>query len=182
MFKYSLIFKTFWCALFFSLSSSGMELPEATGITIENYNEQRDLPAVATVFQKDWNNLYLGREYSIDLVKALLAPSPGKKIKVIRANALTAGFITYYFQADRKLGYVELMAVDQENRRKGFGSQLLVHALEKLQKKDATETVIYVKKTNDIAMNLYAKLGFSNEKQISAIRDLAWELHKPFTK
>lgn len=155
----------------------GMQQPAM----LEDYEQDRDKEAIYTIFKSNWENLFVGRPYSQEIVDTLfkpqLYPEADEMRKVIRRDNKTIAFITYYFFRNRteNKGYIESLAVDQDSRRHGYATQLLHQALNDLKKKGADKISIYAKKDNKPALTLYQKLGFRNTDK-SAIRDTSWQL------
>jgi len=68
----------------------------------------------------------------------------------------------------RKLrGYIAMLAVDNDLRRRGIGSKLVKLALEEMQRLNCFEAVLETELTNKAAMQLYENLGFYRDKRLS---------------
>ena len=66
-----------------------------------------------------------------------------------------------------KKGHIVSVAVLPEHRRTGIGSALATEALKALSKHKAGECFLEVRVTNEPAINLYKKLGFSIARKAS---------------
>jgi len=66
-----------------------------------------------------------------------------------------------------KKGHIVSVAVLPEYRRAGIGNALVTEALKALSKHKAEECFLEVRVTNEPAINLYKKLGFSVTRKVS---------------
>eukprot|EP00045_Choanoeca_perplexa_P003315 m.29825 g.29825 ORF g.29825 m.29825 type:complete len:157 (+) comp11978_c0_seq4:19-489(+) len=64
-------------------------------------------------------------------------------------------------------GYIGMIAVKEEHRRKGIGSKLATLAVDKLQELKADEVVLETEITNKGAIKLYQSLGFVQDKYLN---------------
>lgn len=163
------------------LAVFGAQAMEHQGsIVINNYNSEVDI-TVEQILKDNWSSLYQGKDYDREFAKQHLirAVKPLKEnrsketertIKVLRNNEQICGFITYYFfpeganQGEQR-GYIELLAVDEMQRRKGYAKQLMQNAIEKLQQKNPKKIEIFAAKDNEISKALYKKLGFEQVQE-----------------
>ena len=66
-----------------------------------------------------------------------------------------------------KKGHIVSVAVLPEHRMAGVGNALVTEALRALSKHNAEECFLEVRVTNESAINLYKKLGFSIARKVS---------------
>jgi|HubBroStandDraft_1064217.scaffolds.fasta_scaffold513014_2 ribosomal protein S18 acetylase RimI-like enzyme len=83
-------------------------------------------------------------------------------IDVITVLDEPKGFISY-FKRGPSHGFIWLLAVDKDQRKKGFGEQLVAHAIHELKKQGATYATLAAKTMNKPAISLYKKMGFVEE-------------------
>lgn len=151
---------------------------------VEDFDENRDMGQVTEIFKSDWNRLYIGRPFNLDLVKLLLAkdtiPSATKKwIKVLRHKDETVGFATYYFFNERspKEGYMEIGGLNESVRSQGIGSYYFPLILKELEDMGSEILTVFVKKDNTVAHKLYEKFGFKIIDE-HAMKDTSYALTK----
>jgi peptide alpha-N-acetyltransferase len=65
---------------------------------------------------------------------------------------------------DWQRGYIGMLAVSHEYRKRGIGSHLVRLAIREMQKLDLDEVVLETEKTNKGAQVLYENLGFVRDK------------------
>ena len=68
--------------------------------------------------------------------------------------------------ASRIRGYVAMLAVDKEYRNNGFGSKLVMLAVDTMRLKGCTEVVLETEIGNSGALTLYEGLGFVRDKRL----------------
>lgn len=151
---------------------------------VEDFDENRDMDSVTEIFKSDWNRLYIGRPFNLELVKLLLAkntiPSATNKwIKVLRHGDKTVGFATYYFFNERtpKEGYMEIGGLNEAMRSKGIGSHFFPQILAELENSGSEILTVFVKKDNTVAHKLYEKFGFKIIDE-HAMKDTSYALAK----
>jgi len=81
--------------------------------------------------------------------------------------------IEYGFSHLRKLGlarkgHIVSIAVKEQHRGKGVGSMLMKASQEAMVSKDATESYLEVRVTNDEAIALYQRLGYAITSRLEA--------------
>jgi peptide alpha-N-acetyltransferase len=63
-------------------------------------------------------------------------------------------------------GYIAMLAVDKEYRKRGIGSSLVKKAIETMKEKGCEEVVLETEITNKGALALYTNLGFVKDKRL----------------
>ena len=142
------------------------------GIQIRAFDEQKDYSSLVKLMNNDLFLLSENRDFSPE--KALIRKSPDYETKdglasfvVAQVDEQTAGFIAYYKKSFNQ-GYVWLLGVDKNFRRKGIGRKLLLHAIKDLQSQNVSFITIAVRSSNQGALALYKSVGFVeyiNEKE-----------------
>jgi ribosomal protein S18 acetylase RimI-like enzyme len=81
------------------------------------------------------------------------------EVMVLKANEVVIGFITYYTK-DNEDGWIDQIGIDHNQRKKGYGTLLMNHAMTELRQFGKSKIKLHVKKENEPAQKLYQKLGF----------------------
>ncbi|OUM65210.1 hypothetical protein PIROE2DRAFT_41906, partial [Piromyces sp. E2] len=63
-------------------------------------------------------------------------------------------------------GYIAMLAVDKEYRKRKIGSTLVKMVVNKMKEQNADEVVLETEKTNTGALGLYEYLGFIRDKRL----------------
>ena len=71
-------------------------------------------------------------------------------------------------RAGLKRGYIAMLAVKQEHRKKGIGKQLVKKTLDLMRSEQADEVVLEAEYSNTGALTLYEGLGFTRDKRLQA--------------
>lgn len=146
----------------------GADQPKSN-VAIRAY-EERDFSPLLKIMN---DNLFWISEHSdlaTDKVLTLRAPhnDPSRKgqaiIDVVTVDDQAKGFISYYKKSSNE-GYIWLLAVDKDQRKKGFGEKLVARALEELKRQGARYVTMAAKLINKPALNLYKKMGFVEESR-----------------
>jgi len=66
----------------------------------------------------------------------------------------------------RLRGYIAMLAVEKEHRKRGIGSHLAYQALLKMKHMGCDEVVLETEYTNSGALSLYERLGFTRDKRL----------------
>jgi len=81
-----------------------------------------------------------------------------EKFYFARKGEQTVGILTF----DITKGLISVMGVDSQQRRKGYGRQIMLFALEQLRKGSCEKAYLRVHVQNAPAIHLYESLGFTN--------------------
>ena len=68
---------------------------------------------------------------------------------------------------DGHRGWLYLVAVDPQQRRKGIGQQLVKHAMQALKTVGCIKVNIQIRSTNNQVVSFYESIGFVSEDRIS---------------
>ncbi|MEM3556486.1 MAG: ribosomal protein S18-alanine N-acetyltransferase [Conexivisphaerales archaeon] len=82
------------------------------------------------------------------------------KIVGYEMNRLERGLSNFGFNFVKK-GHVVSIAVMEDHRNKGLGTALLKESMNKMKEKGCSEIYLEVRVSNEPALKLYKKLGFS---------------------
>lgn len=100
-----------------------------------------------------------------------------KHTRVIITNqGVLAGFITYYSVSPQE-GFIFLLGTHRDQRGKGYGSQLLRHAIDDLLGRGKTLITICVQKNNPAKMQ-YERIGFDFDDKIIFANTIEGVLNK----
>jgi ribosomal protein S18 acetylase RimI-like enzyme len=134
---------------------------------IYDFVESRDKQFILDIFEKNW--YWLVSEYSLDFSPEYMMHNRASSrdpqhvgnltIKVLYAGTEPVGF-TAYFKPKFYEGRVLFLAVREEFRSKGYGSQLLNYAIEALKKQGVNKIDLVTRSTNYAAQSVYKKAGF----------------------
>ena len=86
-----------------------------------------------------------------------------------RVNGECVGAIVCKLDLHKKVtrrGYIAMLAVDSNYRKKKIGSTLVKKAIEAMIEDDADEVVLETEITNKPALKLYENLGFVRDKRL----------------
>lgn len=89
------------------------------------------------------------------------------QITMFHYDEKVVGFITFY-QKNTQEGCIDLLAIDQYFRRKGYAKHLLQSAENELKKEGAQQVDIRVLKKNIAAYNLYTTNGYIHSQEINS--------------
>lgn len=127
--------------------------------------QPKDKEALTAIIQKNWDLLVNSADFSPEHMFTHRAAMPwfpdnSLQIVVYRHDNKPVGFTTYY---DQDGGYrrLELLAVDQEYRGRGYGEELVRSLLDDARKRKGIFVIeVVVALDNPSAQKLYRKLGF----------------------
>lgn len=99
---------------------------------------------------------------------ASLVEADGPRL-VAEVDGVVVGYVAAETQSDRS-GYIDYLGVDPEWRGRGAGRSLVMAATDRLIELGATGVHLTVRESNLAARNLYASLGFVEERVIRPYR------------
>ena len=94
-----------------------------------------------------------------------------EKFYFARKGKQTVGILTF----DITKGLISGMGVDSQQRKKGYGRQIMLFALEQLRKGGCEKAYLRVHVQNDPTIHLYESLGFSNVERNKRL--IWWKTH-----
>src|SRR3954469_16709246 len=124
-------------------------------IVIERLSGDEDLDAVAALeaesFTNPWTRELLERELrQSDVARVYVLRIPGQRV---------AAFCACWFIYDEV--HINTIAVDPRLRRQGLATLLMEHLLAEAAQAGVQRTFLEVRRSNEAARQLYARLGFS---------------------
>jgi [ribosomal protein S18]-alanine N-acetyltransferase len=125
------------------------------GITIERLSGEDDLEAVAALeaacFRQPWTAEMRARE---------LRHSDVARLYVLRTPAApVAAFCACWVIVDQL--HINTIGVDPAQRRQGLARQLMQHVCAEAAAAGAHQATLEVRRSNDAALQLYSRLGFT---------------------
>ncbi|CAH0560190.1 unnamed protein product [Brassicogethes aeneus] len=127
------------------------------------YESELQMPMIMKIIQKD-----LSEPYSIYTYRYFIHNWP-KLCFLAMCGEKCVGAIVCKLDTHRKVikrGYIAMLAVDKDYRKKRIGSKLVELAIEEMIRGDADEVVLETEVTNKSALQLYEKLGFVRDKRL----------------
>ncbi|CAG5124302.1 unnamed protein product [Candidula unifasciata] len=147
--------------------SSSNELSTATNSTSEVtyvvYESERQMPDIMRLITKD-----LSEPYSIYTYRYFIHNWPNLCFLAV-ADGKCVGAIVCKLDLHKKMvrrGYIAMLAVDSEYRRRQIGSTLVTKAIEAMIRDNCDEVVLETEITNQGALRLYENLGFVRDKRL----------------
>ena len=148
------------------MASTSEEVPheEALNIQYSAYQDERQLPSIMTMMEKE-----LSEPYSIYTYRYFIHGWPTLCIRATIEEKLIGVIVCKADRKNRKKvlrGYIAMLAVEHEYRRHGIGSKLAVLAIEEMKRMGCDEAVLETEITNKGAMRLSERLGFLRDKRL----------------
>ncbi|VDN98288.1 unnamed protein product [Rodentolepis nana] len=134
-----------------------------TGITFRQYQSEIDLDKIVSLITKT-----LSEPYSLYTYRYFIYNWPDLCLLAIDEHGTTVGTIVCKldYHVGVKRGYIAMLAVEKECRRKGIGSKLVQLALDIMIEQNAQEVVLEAEVDNKPALGLYEQLGFCRDKYL----------------
>ncbi|KAL6066499.1 N-alpha-acetyltransferase 30 [Balamuthia mandrillaris] len=137
---------------------------DTPGIRYDFYKNEDQMPEIMALFEKD-----LSEPYSIFTYRYFIGIWP--KLCVLAHDAETdkiVGSIVCKLDSHRGVyrGYIAMLAVDHNYRKRGIGSVLVMRAIDEMKKDECEEVVLETEVTNKGSLALYEKLGFIKDKRL----------------
>ncbi|CAD5113871.1 DgyrCDS3035 [Dimorphilus gyrociliatus] len=132
-------------------------------IRLKNYENEKDMPEIMRLITKD-----LSEPYSIYTYRYFIHNWPNLCFLAFDEDKCI-GAIVCKLDWHKKIvhrGYIAMLAVDEDYRRRKIGSRLVIRAIQAMVLKGADEIVLETEVTNKSALNLYENLGFVRDKRL----------------
>ena len=137
-------------------------------VTIERYQPARDRQAVLQIIKDNYHFLAYESIGQKEGTTEKYLTSSKYTTDVLRVGDTTVGFVNHVaynftiftFHVFRR-GLINLIGVDKAFERKGYGTQLLRHAVSELEKLKTPAIGLAVNRNNKKAIALYEKEGFT---------------------
>ena len=123
-------------------------------LTIATVHSDDDLDAVLEIERASFTNPWTREMYRTELDNKGLA-----HCLLAKDGEQAVGFCSFWRILDEL--HINNLAVAPERRRQGIGRALLQFALEEGVRSGASKATLEVRRSNDIAKNLYERFGFS---------------------
>ncbi|XP_074655039.1 uncharacterized protein LOC141908752 [Tubulanus polymorphus] len=127
------------------------------------YESERQMPDIMRLITKD-----LSEPYSIYTYRYFIHNWP-KLCFLAMDGDITIGAIVCKLDLHKKMvrrGYIAMLAVDSNYRRRKIGSQLVLKAIKAMVADECDEVVLETEITNKAALHLYENLGFVRDKRL----------------
>jgi ribosomal protein S18 acetylase RimI-like enzyme len=127
------------------------DLPKVLGLAerYTSFDAMPTMPDVEMMYERNENNFFVAEDDRGNI----LGFATGYEKKGIPQEVLMS------WKA-RRVGYLDLMAVDIQHRKQGIGTALLKSVLEQFKDQDIDTIQLDVPSTGQDAIRLYQKLGF----------------------
>ncbi|XP_064601871.1 N-alpha-acetyltransferase 30-like [Liolophura sinensis] len=133
------------------------------GIEYVVYESELQMPDIMRLITKD-----LSEPYSIYTYRYFIHNWP-KLCFLAMSSGQCVGAIVCKLDMHKKMvrrGYIAMLAIDSEYRRKKIGSHLVLKAIKAMIADDCDEVVLETEITNKAALRLYENLGFVRDKRL----------------
>ena len=134
-----------------------------TNISFIQYRDETQMPLIMRLIQKD-----LSEPYSIYTYRYFIHNWPNLCFLAM-ADGDCVGAIVCKLDMHKKVtkrGYIAMLAVDSNYRKRRIGSTLVKKAIEAMVDDEADEVVLETEITNKPALKLYENLGFVRDKRL----------------
>lgn len=138
---------------------------EEDGVEINyvGYRSEIQMPDIMKLIQKD-----LSEPYSIYTYRYFIHNWPNLCFLAMSEDNCVGAIVCKldYHKKISKRGYIAMLAVDQNFRKRKIGSTLVKKAIDAMIFDDADEVVLETEITNKPALQLYENLGFVRDKRL----------------
>jgi len=129
------------------------------------YTTERDLPEIMALVQSELSEPYVIYTYRYFLNQwphlsfiAFTSKSPKPVGVIVSKQDIHKGSVSR--------GYIAMLSVAREFRKRGIGSHLVRLSVEAMQRGAAHEVTLETEHDNRAALSLYASLGFMRDKRL----------------
>ncbi|TPX38542.1 hypothetical protein SeMB42_g06677 [Synchytrium endobioticum] len=134
-------------------------------IAIEAYKDESQLASIMDMIEHD-----LSEPYTIYTYRYFLHQWPRYSFVAKDGNDIVAAVICRLDEHQALVptlrGYIAMLAVKTPYRKRGIASALVQRAVVELKEGGADEAVLETEVTNEGALALYEKLGFTRDKRL----------------
>ena len=145
-------------------SEEPVQSESETSISFIQYRDETQMPLIMRLIQKD-----LSEPYSIYTYRYFIHNWPNLCFLAMAEGGDCVGAIVCKLDVHKKVtkrGYIAMLAVDSNYRKRRIGSTLVKKAIEAMVEDDADEVVLETEITNKPALKLYENLGFVRDKRL----------------
>mmetsp|Transcript_75275 Transcript_75275/g.166298 ORF Transcript_75275/g.166298 Transcript_75275/m.166298 type:complete len:196 (-) Transcript_75275:34-621(-) len=143
------------------IAGGSAEVPD---IRFEQYRDERDMPGIVSLIDKD-----LSEPYSVFTYRYFINNWPDLCFMTMQGDRCVGAIIckldTHRCRKTYR-GYIAMLAVEKELRGKRIGSKLVQLCLDRMRELNADECVLETEVTNLGALGLYRSMGFVKEKRL----------------
>lgn len=138
-------------------------LPDDIEIEFESYTSELQMPAIIKLIQAD-----LSEPYSIYTYRYFIHNWPNLCFLARQGSKYVGAIVCKldYHKMMVKRGYIAMLAVDKNYRKRKIGATLVSKAIEAMIEDEADEVVLETEVTNTGALILYERLGFLRDKRL----------------
>merc|ERR1712072_111751 len=132
-------------------------------VEYSQWKDETQMPLVMGLIEKD-----LSEPYSIFTYRYFINNWPSLCILAMVGDQCV-GVVINKLEKHRGgplRGYIAMLAVDKDMRKRKIGSTLVKKAIEEMIRQDADEVVLEAEDTNKAALRLYESLGFVRDKRL----------------
>lgn len=131
-------------------------------IEIENYKDESQLKSIMNLITHD-----LSEPYSIYVFRYFIHQWP-ELCFIAKEGDIIIGTIICKLENHKKhlRGYIAMIAVKKEYRRRGIASKMVEKILSIMKEKDTDEVILETEVTNKEAITLYENFGFIRDKRL----------------
>jgi peptide alpha-N-acetyltransferase len=141
--------------------TNGLDSEDAIEYVV--YESEKQMPDIMQLITKD-----LSEPYSIYTYRYFIHNWP-KLCFLAMHRGNCVGAIVCKLDTHKKIvkrGYIAMLAVAQEYRKKGIGSHLVIRAIKGMVADNCDEVVLETEISNQAALHLYENLGFVRDKRL----------------
>lgn len=139
------------------------EVNQSQDVVYVHYESELQMPGIMRLITKD-----LSEPYSIYTYRYFIHNWP-QLCFLAMVQEVCVGAIVCKLDMHKKMfrrGYIAMLAVDSEHRRKNIGTNLVKKAIYAMVEGDCDEVVLETEITNKSALKLYENLGFVRDKRL----------------
>lgn len=146
-----------------------MEIAERTApkdVVFSSFQSEDALGEIMSLVEKDLSEPYSVFTYRYfilgwpELTILAREKEDGKLLGVIVCKADRVN------RRKRLRGYIAMLAVEKDHRKRGIGSYLAYLAIKKMKDMDCDDAVLETEYSNSAALALYERLGFTRDKRL----------------
>ncbi|GAA6097919.1 uncharacterized protein LOC113644534 [Tachysurus ichikawai] len=151
------------CRLNLNRSPPATEETQSQDVVYVHYESELQMPGIMRLITKD-----LSEPYSIYTYRYFIHNWP-QLCFLAMVQEVCVGAIVCKLDMHKKMfrrGYIAMLAVDSEYRRKNIGTNLVKKAINAMVEGACDEVVLETEITNNSALKLYENLGFVRDKRL----------------
>eukprot|EP00753_Platysulcus_tardus_P010711 PLAT2986.1.p1 GENE.PLAT2986.1~~PLAT2986.1.p1 ORF type:complete len:178 (-),score=51.23 PLAT2986.1:95-628(-) len=135
---------------------------EEVEVTFRPYESEAQLPAIAAMIAKE-----LSEPYSVLTYRYFLNNWPNLAIVAHIGEKAIGCIVGKADETKRgKRGYIAMLVVEKEHRRRGLGSKLVKQCIARMVEDGCNEIYLETEISNKKALSLYSRLGFLRDRRL----------------